>query len=163
MSLHLKVLLYDPSFLTNSTRAGYLNVLKPTFGSVFLKSVGTKSSCNSNLFVINSTNVMCLGPSNDPMWENSRSIYIGVTAASPFGYFFTRFRANLLVHMRSEHRWRLNLKCSTATRIMRKFFALELLSSLPCEIVVVLKNQEQCASWLAFSTRAPLKMLAINS
>ena len=49
VSQHLKVPLYEP-FLTTSTRAGYLNVLKPTFENVFLKSGGTKSSCNSNLF-----------------------------------------------------------------------------------------------------------------
>ena len=34
---------------------------------------------------------MCLGPSDDPMWEDSRSIYVEITAASPFKYFITRF------------------------------------------------------------------------
>ena len=36
---------------THSERAGYLDHWKPSFGSVFLKSVGTKSSFNGNLFV----------------------------------------------------------------------------------------------------------------
>ena len=77
---------------------------------LFLKSVGTKSSYNSN-------------PSDDPKWEDSRAIYVEVTAASPFKYFITHFLANLLGHMKSEQRWRLDSKCSTATRRMRKCFA----------------------------------------
>ena len=46
-------------------------------------------------------------------------------AASPFNSFITRFYAILLVHMKSDQRWRLNLKCSTATRVIRKSFAFE--------------------------------------
>ena len=49
--------------------------------------------------------------------------------ASLFNSFITCFRATHLVHMRSEQRWRLKWKCSTAT------------------------EQTQCASYLTFSPR----------
>ena len=65
--------------VTNSTRTGYLNVLEAIIWE-------------------------CLFEVGCPMWEDSRSIYIGVTAASPFKCFITRFRTTLLVHMRSEQR-----------------------------------------------------------
>ena len=124
VSKHLKVPLSD-SF-SDHTRAGYLNVLEAIIWECFFWSRLARSlRPTATSLLINTTNVTCLGPSNDPMWEDSKSIYVGVTAASPFNNFITRFRATLLVHMRSEQRWRLNLKCSTATRIMRKSFALE--------------------------------------
>ena len=78
--------------VTNSTRADFLNVLEAIIWE-------------------------CLFEVGCPMWEDSRSIYIGVTAASPFKCFITRFRATLLVHMRSEQRWRLNLKCYMPRRL----------------------------------------------
>ena len=53
--------------------------------------------------------------------------------ASLFNSFITCFRATHLVHMRSEQRWRLNLKCSTAT------------------------EPTQCASWLTFYTKGSLE------
>ena len=83
------------------------------------------------------------------MWEDSRSIYIEVTTASPFKYFTTRFRATPLVHMGSEQQWRLNLKCSTAQAFhyndyeslvndIVEFFSLQKVSAW--------KYPEQCAS-----------------
>ena len=53
--------------------------------------------------------------------------------ASLFNSFITCFRATHLVHMRSEQRWRLKLKCSTAT------------------------EQTQCASYLTFYTKGSLE------
>ena len=51
--------------------------------------------------LLSAPHVLCGG--GDPM------------TASLFNSFITCFRATHLLHMRSEQRWRLNLKCSTAT------------------------------------------------
>ena len=111
---------------------------------------------------------MCLGPSNDPMWEDSRSIYIGVTAVQILFHTFPR-ESPCSHEVRATVASKFEVFNSNADneKILRIGTSSHYndFESLVNDIVEFsslresggLEEPRQCASWLAFSTKGSLE------